>query len=356
MKSRFAFIQFVLTMLLLSGPALQAVATTAQNAGAPLSKQEILSQLSDSQARRVSQADIATEIQQRGISFVVDDSVIKELVRAGARSFLIDAVKDAGKRLGKPQMQDPVDEQMRPTDGADPSTPKLSLLEQARQHALEFADSLPDFIVNQVVLRYGQGPGDRDWRVLDKLELEITYRVGKGEQFKLLRVDGKPARQSYEEVGGTTSTGEFASLLMALFVPHSQAEFKEVRREAFRGRPAVLFDFKVKKANSSSHITVQETGQETVAGYAGTIWVDEETKYVLRIESSHEGMPPSFPITLSENAVEYDWVTLGAGERYLLPTRAELLMGRDREKTYTKNIIEFKDYRKFEGKIKMDPN
>jgi hypothetical protein len=60
-------------------------------------------------------------------------------------------------------------------------------------------------------------------------------------------------------------------------------------------------------------------------------------------------------VTLSENAVEYDWITIG-GERYLLPVRAELLLGVDSQRTYTRNVIEFTGYRKFEAKIKVDPN
>ena len=73
----------------------------------------------------------------------------------------------------------------------------------------------------------------------------------------------------------------------------------------------------------------------------------------MRIESPNEGMPANFPITLSENAVEYDWVTID-GKRYLLPVRAELLLGRDRDKFYMRNVIEFRGYQKFEAKIKIE--
>ena len=60
-------------------------------------------------------------------------------------------------------------------------------------------------------------------------------------------------------------------------------------------------------------------------------------------------------MSLSENAVEYDWITIG-GERYLLPVRAEVLLGMDDQKVYTRNVIEFSGYRKFEARIKVDPN
>ena len=92
-----------------------------------------------------------------------------------------------------------------------------------------------------------------------------------------------------------------------------------------------------------------------MVGYSGSVWIDTESKYVLRIEESSNEIPAGFPVTLSENAVEYDWATIG-GQRYLLPVRAEVLLGRDSQRVYSRNVIEFRDYRKFEGKIKLDPN
>ena len=63
--------------------------------------------------------------------------------------------------------------------------------------------------------------------------------------------------------------------------------------------------------------------RNTVAAYTGSMWIDTESKGVLRIEVAYEGMPPRFPVSMSETAVEYDWVTIG-DQRYLLPVRAEL--------------------------------
>jgi hypothetical protein len=61
-------------------------------------------------------------------------------------------------------------------------------------------------------------------------------------------VNDRPSSMSYESLGGATSTGEFGTMLAGLFDPQSQAQFKEVRRETFKGRPTVLFEFAVKKS------------------------------------------------------------------------------------------------------------
>ena len=333
-----------------------AVAQSAQDAVAPVGKQEILSMLKQSEKRQPSQADIAAEVDRRGIDFSVDEETRSALRRAGARTFLLDAIDRAARKevpalVSEPQSLDEEAEARAQAGAAD----KLPLLEQARIHALQFAEELPNFIVTQTVTRYLQTPDTRNWQLQDKLEVELSYRIGKGEVFKLLRVNGAPARQSYEELGGSTSTGEFGSTLAGLFWPETRAEFREVKRETFRGRPTVVFDFKVRRANSRTQLTDKGSGQKTVAGYSGSIWIDTESKRVLRMEDSADEIPAGFPVSLSENAIEYEWATI-AGERYLLPIRAEVLLGRDSQKVYTRNVIEFRDYRKFEGTIKLDPN
>jgi hypothetical protein len=312
--------------------------------------------LKQSEKRQTSQADIATEVDRRGLAFSVDEETRSELRRAGARSFLLDAIDRAARKETSPPVIDPdsLDEEARARAQAD-ALAKLPLLEQARIHALQFAEELPNFMVTETVTRYLQTPGTRNWELQDKLEVELSFRVGKGEVFRLLRVNGAAARQTYEELGGSTSTGEFGSTLAGLFWPETRTEFREVKRETFRGRPTVIFDFKVRRANSRTSLTDKNSGQTTVVGYSGSVWIDTETKRVLRMEDSADEIPAGFPVSLSENAIEYDWATI-AGERYLLPIRAEVLMGRDSQKVYTRNVIEFRDYRKFEGTIKLDPN
>src|SRR5262245_7961215 len=270
------------------------VASGAWQTSAPFTNQEISSLLREAEVHRISQADIAAEINQRGLGFPVDEKTLDQFRQAGARTFLLDAIKQAGKNVGKPRLSDPELDN-------DNSGKTLPLLEQARRHALEFAEELPNFIVTQIVTRYVRAPEKKDWQLNDKLEIEVTYRVGKGEEFKLLRVNGAAARESYEHIAGSTSTGEFGSLLAGLFLPQSKAEFKEVKRETFQGRSTVVYDFKVRRANSTNSVSDKSSGAQTVAGYSGSVWIDTETKRVLRVEESHDEIPAGFPVTLSEN-------------------------------------------------------
>lgn len=229
------------------------------------------------------------------------------------------------------------------------------LLDEAREHALDFADELPNFIVTQYVTRTKQTLPNKEWKIDDQLEIEITFRTGKGEDFTLLRVDGKPAKKTYQEIKGSTSTGEFGSMLAMAFAPQRQAVFMEVMRETIRGHPTVVYSFKVDKANSSTSLSDSKNGKTIVVGYTGRVWIDTESRRVLRIQTSDDEMPKGFLITQAESTVEYDWVMI-AGERYLVPVRAEVQVGFAAQKFYTKNVIEFRNYRRFETKIKIDPN
>src|SRR5216683_1458068 len=95
---------FTFTLLLTLSPT--AIAQSAPE-GAPMTRQEILSKIKEAEARRLPQADIAAEVNRRGIAFAVDEKTLGELRRAGARSFLLDTVQRAGKNAGRPQISDP---------------------------------------------------------------------------------------------------------------------------------------------------------------------------------------------------------------------------------------------------------
>ena len=241
-----------------------------QDAAKPFTKQEIIRLLKPTPGQRYEQGDLAAEIEQRGIAFPVDEKTLDELRKAGARSFLIDAVLKAAQNANRPQStpQPRPEPNLAPQQSAaaapesdnrphlqrestteTPSKPaedspaepkvdisKLPLLEQARYHAAEYMDELPNFVVTQITTRSVRTPEKKDWQVQDKLEVELTYRTKTGEQFKLVRYNDKPTQMSYDTLKGATSTGEFGSMLAALFAPQSQTEFKEIRRETFRGR------------------------------------------------------------------------------------------------------------------------
>jgi hypothetical protein len=337
-----------------------------QEAKKPLIKQEILRRLKTTPGTGYEQGDLAGEIAQRGVAFPADEKTLDELRKAGVGSFVIDAIQSAAQNADstrtqpQPQTQEQTQLRNRPaaeapaSDAPQIDVTKLPLLDQARYHAAEFINDLPNFVVTQVVTRSVRTPGKKDWRRQDKLEIEVSYRAKTGEQFKLVRYNDKPTQITYDQLKGATSTGEFGAILSAVFSPQSQAEFKEIRREIFHGHQTVIYNFSVNKAFSGNTITDVNSGRAVTTAYSGSIWIDAESGRVLRIKQIAEDIQPGFPITLAERAVEYDWITID-GQRYLLPIYAEVILGNDLKQYYLRNVIELRNYHMFNTDLKILP-
>jgi hypothetical protein len=229
----------------------------------------------------------------------------------------------------------------------------LPILEEARGYALNYTQELPNFVVNQQVKRLVRDHYSGRWSLRDTLQIEVTYESRTGENYRLQAIDGKPTRKSYDEVGGASSAGEFGTILVALFSPASKAQFKQGPVEKINGRPAQVFDFEVPTATSNNQITDTRTGKTIISGYRGSVWIDQETKRVLRIEQAANDIPRGFSITVVESAVDYDWFAI-SGKRFLLPRGAELVIGSEEERLFSRNIIEFTDYRKFDVDVRID--
>jgi hypothetical protein len=296
----------------------------------PFTKQEILRLLTTTPGTRYEQGNLAGEIVQRGIDFPADE-----------------------KGLPSPDSPSTATEEAQ-RDAPKIDVAKLPLLDQARNHAAEFMDDLPNFVVTQIVTRSVRTAKKKDWQQQDKLEIEVSYRAKTGEQFKLVRYNDKTTQMTYDQLKGATTAGEFGSILGALFSPQSQAEFKEVRRETFHGHQTVIYDFRVSKEFSSNTITDFNSGRTVTTAYSGRVWIDTESGRTLRIEQSADDIQPGFPITSAKRSVEYDWIIIDR-QRYLLPVYAEVILGNDLKRYYLRNVIELRNYRMFDTDLKILP-
>ncbi len=321
-----------------------------------LTKAEVLKKLESASKHEIVQGDIAAEINERGIDFPLTDDLLKEFRRAGAKSIVIDALLRASSNKSMPATDLPGDNITDANGQVDPDREAkriaaLPIIEQARHYALSYVEELPNFIVNQKVFRYVREPNGQ-WRARDTLDIEVTYEASRGESYKLKAVNGRPASNNYDNVGGASSTGEFGTVLVALFRPEAKADFKQGPTDRIDGRKAIIYDFRILTRNSSYQVTETRTNQSVISGYKGSIWVDEETKRVLRIEQSADDIPPNFPITVSESAVDYAWFEIN-GEKFLLPKHAELIIGSDKDRLYSRNVLEFTNYRRFDTDIRI---
>lgn len=218
------------------------------------------------------------------------------------------------------------------------------IIDQAREEAFAFTETLPDYVVKQYTTRYESDSASRgkmSWRALDIVTADVVAENGK-ESYKNLMVNGKPARNV--EQTGSWSEGEFASTLQALLSPASDALFTNRRTTSIVNRPAYRYDYTIEQPRSNWR--VEAAGSSFRPAYGGAIWIDKETSRVLRIEMSARSIPRSFPLDQVESTVDYDFVLIGE-KRYLLPTHSESLSCMRGTTECSRNVIEFRNYRKY---------
>jgi hypothetical protein len=225
------------------------------------------------------------------------------------------------------------------------------LIEETRTYALSYTKQLPNFICNQVTRRYDDPSGADFWRQLDVLNVRLSFNDQK-EDYKVITVNGRLTDVSMEKLGGTTSSGEFGSMMKEIFELDTDAAFGFERWTTWRGRRTMVFNYRVEKYRSKYHV-VADRSQDYVPGYRGLIYVDRDTKVVMRLTMDITEFPAGFPIQEVHNSLDYDFQKISERE-FVLPLRAEIRSRSGRSQV--KNEVEFRLYRKFgvEANITFD--
>src|SRR5579871_189807 len=194
------------------------------------------------------------------------------------------------------------------------------MLARVRREALRYQRELPDFICFQVTTRSVDETGTgQHWRKLDRFEVEDSY-VGKFVNHKLIMLNGKPPRKTYQQLNGFLSESVLHSVGFLpgwLFSARAKTEFEWVRSDAINGRPVQVF--KVHLAPADSQFTISTERRSAVAGIDGFIYVDSMAATVRRFEMQMI-LPPDAAI--QEGAVEIDYDAVSISERqFLLPVK-----------------------------------
>ena len=229
-----------------------------------------------------------------------------------------------------------------------PTAPNLSdnstdsIIRDARSAAMSFSADLPNFLVQQVTTRYAGSRYVDNWRAMDVVTADVAS-VGGKEDYRNIKVNGRPTDKP--EDSGSWSTGEFQITLEDILSPLTAAEFTPRGQDRIANRAAWVFDLSVNQPHS--HWTlVSEGGRKYNPAYKGAIWVDKETRRVLRIEQKALGIPRDFAYDKAEASVEYGFVNI-EGRPYLLPVQSVNMACMAGSSNCSRNAIEFRNYRKF---------
>ena len=310
----------------------------------PLTQAEYVKMLYALQKTPATKDDIISALRSRGIDFAVTDGILGlTRSKSGNDEELRRALMEADRRRQNPEA------------AKLPSKAEAeALLAKTRQKTLDAVGEMPDFVVKQLIQRSIAYAGTGTFTNQDNLIVAVSYKSTGEENYKLLSINGvlqndpKP-KESYEDVGGTSSTGEFVTVLATIFKPESDTKFEPLETDVIRGRQALVFDFSVTPDKAHQGLTCKTLlERSTVTGIKGRVWIDREDARVLKIESEATDIPLDFPCPTAKRNIDYDWATI-ANEKYLLPMLSDVrLTIRDQGKVYeTRNLIKFKNYQKY---------
>jgi hypothetical protein len=266
-------------------------------------------------------------------------------------------LRDASASLPTPKAEAPPPPPPKPIPPPS-SEEQARIIEAARRNSLDYTNNLPDFICLQVTRRYFNPYGNPDtdsWVTADVVQTRLSY-FNKREEYKLVSVNNQVTNQSYQSLGGASSSGEFGSMLREIFETRSMTVFDWDHWASLRKgnglRVTYVFSFRVPLSTSQYRIDYDHR-MDIVVGYSGLIYVDKETRRVLRIKMHADDIPSTFPVQMATTQLDYDFSKIGDRD-FLLPLVADVRMRHD--KLVVKNVVEFRLYRKFSAdtEIKFD--
>jgi hypothetical protein len=295
-------------------------------------------------------AEVAKYLGRMKVTDHLDDRTVEELQSLGAGPKTVAALRamvDASAKL--PEPPPPAKAQPPP-----PPAPPPDLVEQgkiiaaAREYALNYSKQLPNYLCLEVVRRafdnnVNDAPGSEQWRGDDTVVMRLSYFEQK-EDYKVITVsDHSVENKSVDQLGGVISTGEFGTLLRAIFLPESEARFDWDHWAKLRGRKMYAFSYDIDQPHSQYSIVWEKT-DKIVPAYRGLVYIDVDTNAIMHITQEPYDIPRTFPVRASKETLDYDFQKIGDSE-FLVPLKVVLTSRTT--KYLSKNEIEFRLYQKF---------
>lgn len=225
------------------------------------------------------------------------------------------------------------------------STGVPTLIAQTIDWVGSFTNGLPNYLCQQITTRYAQESKSDAWQPVDVISAKVIYENG-GESYKDISLGGKKTNKSMLELGGSTSTGEFAATLRDVFNPATNAQFQFSKTAQIGPTTVSVYHFNVELPNS--HWSIKVGGQLLRPAYSGEIWINKSNSEVRKIEMQADNVPATFPLRSVYTSVAYDPVRLGTSN-FLLPVVAVNQSCERKSTACSKNDIEWRDYHRYSG-------
>jgi hypothetical protein len=318
----------------------------------------------NSQKFKYTDQEIAKYLHGVKLSEKLDDRAIEDMegqFKVGPKTLAaLHLLRDQSQGLvaGKP-----VEAPLPPKPIPPPSSEEqAAILDDVRQYALGYSQNLPDFICTEVTRRLAApAPGTRyggpttdspHWQSQDTLTVRLSY-FDQHEDYKLIMHNSTMVtNQDVRSVGGSSSFGDFGTMLREIFEPRTEARFAWDHWGTLRGQRVMEFSYHITRSNSQYHLIVDK-GNDIVTAYRGIVAVDPNLHVVLRVSVIAEEIPPDFPVRSAEDILDYDYQDI-SGHTFLLPLKATVTSNLG--DYLSRNDKEFRIYRKYsaDAVIKYD--
>jgi len=291
-----------------------------------------------------SDKDVAGLVSKMHLTQKLEDKVIEELQGEGLGPKTVAALRTLGAASANLPVAEPKKVEPPPAPAPPPSAvAQKKILDEAREYALNYSKSLPNFICAQYTRRYGDPTGAGNYRLYDSVLARLTY-YEQHEDYKTISVNDKLTTTDYDKLSGSISTGEFGSMLVGIFEPSTDATFTWARLVRLHGRRANVFSFVVDQPHSRWMIEDRDSHMKISPAYKGEVWIDATDNSVLAFTQVAIDMPSTFPVTGAETRLDYAPVEI-SGVPYVLPSLAVMHMRSG--KNDQKNEIQFRSYQKY---------
>lgn len=288
---------------------------------------------------------IAKALSKVKLAEKLESQPVEELESAGAGPKTIeelDHLIELSENL--PDSDTPPGFALPPVPSQDEMT---AAIHHARVYAINYTERLPDFLCNENVERFEDRVGKGNWDKKDVLGVRLSY-LDHAEEYHLVTLNGHPTTQSFQSVRGAWSQGEFGSMMLEVFDPASHAQFRWDHWTHLRKRATQVYSYRIRQNVSHYKLEYGMGGApaEVIVGLEGLVYLDGETKDIVRITNRAVDIPLDFPVRQAITALDYAPQDVG-GKQFVLPLRAEVRMGTGF--VHTKNEVVFSGFRKFQG-------
>ena len=224
--------------------------------------------------------------------------------------------------------------------------PHADALRRVCEYAATQPHKMPNFICRQDTSRYLGG----QHTPADLISANLRYVDGE-ESFSDLTRNGKPISGDMWSLVGLWSSGQLVGNLAAVFDPRNQAVLRFAGDNSAAARSTWVFTYQIAQQNEP--LWKLRAGEQLAAPpYEGEIWVDQNSGILLRFRASARDFPKNFLVRSAEMVTDYDSVSLRDGTAFVLPLKSTIIT-RYSEYPATRNVVEFRNYRKFRATARM---